>query len=275
MPKDLREMLPAAQRQAQRLERPSPEVLERAFQMFWSALGPLREAGKLAMITCQFPPYFTARPSNFARLASLPERLPGASIAIEFRHPSWVRDSAQSDQTMKFLCSHGLYYTSIDAPEDPAIVPSFIAATGDQAYVRFHGKNREHWFARNVTAAERFKYLYSERELQTLGQGFVKLGESGVRRAFAVFNNCYENFGVMNATTMAEIPRDSEEREASVLARSNHPADLYRSPHEIDDSHQQYATRIIEHAEELVGALRCVHSGRAIFAEQLHFRRHP
>ena len=73
----------------------------------------------------------------------------------------------------------------------------------------------------------------------------------------------------------AEIPRDSEEREASVLARSNHPADLYRSPHEIDDSHQQYATRIIEHAEELVGALRCVHSGRAIFAEQLHFRRHP
>jgi len=38
------------------------------------------------------------------------------------------------------------------------------------------------------------------------------LGKSGVRRAFAVFNNCYQNFGVMNASTMAEILRDSEER---------------------------------------------------------------
>jgi uncharacterized protein YecE (DUF72 family) len=212
MPKALREMLPAAQRQARRLERPAPEVLDRAFQMFWSALGPLREAGKLAMITCQFPPYFIARPANFDYLASLPERLPGASIAIEFRHPSWVREPAQRDQTMKFLRSHGLYYTSIDAPDDPAIVPSFIAATGDQAYVRFHGKNRDNWFARNVTAAERFKYLYAERELQSLAQGLEKLGESGVRRAFAVFNNCYQNFGVMNATTMAEILRNSEER---------------------------------------------------------------
>ena len=212
MPKDVREMLPSSQRQARRLERPSPEVLERAFQMFWSALGPLREAGKLAMITCQFPPYFTARPSNFAYLASLPERLPGASIAIEFRHPSWVREQHQRAETMKFLREHGLYYTSIDAPDDPAIVPSFIEATGDQAYVRFHGKSRENWFARNVTAAERFKYLYSERELQSLAQGLEKLRESGVRRAFAVFNNCYQNFGVMNATTMAEILRDSEER---------------------------------------------------------------
>jgi hypothetical protein len=46
----------------------------------------------------------------------------------------------------------------------------------------------------------------------SLAQGLEKLGESGVRRAFAVFNNCYQNFGVMNATTMAEILRDSEER---------------------------------------------------------------
>jgi uncharacterized protein YecE (DUF72 family) len=203
MPKSLREMLPAAQRQARRLERPSPEVLERAFQIFWSALGPLREANKLAMITCQFPPYFTARPANFDYLASLPGRLPGASIAIEFRHPSWVRESSQRDETMKFLRAHRLYYTSIDAPEDPAIVPSFIDATGDQAYVRFHGKNRDNWFARNVTAAERFKYLYSERELQSLAQGLEKLGEwratriRGVQQLLSEFrrDECHDHGG--------------------------------------------------------------------------------
>ena len=212
MPKDLRELLPAAQREARRLERPSAEVLDKAFQMFWSALGPLRDAGKLTMVTCQFPPYFVARPANFDYLANLPERLPGAAIAIEFRHPSWVRDPVQRGETMKFLRAHGLYYTSIDAPEDPAIAPSFIEATGDQAYVRFHGKSCDNWFARNVTAAERFKYLYSERELQSLAQGLENLKDSGVRRAFLVFNNCYQNFGVTNASTMAEILRDSEER---------------------------------------------------------------
>ena len=197
-------MLPADQKQARRLERPSPEVRDLAFQMFWSALRPLREAGKLGMVTCQFPPYFIAKQDNFDYLASLPERLPGASIAIEFRHVSWLREH----RTMSFLLDHGLYYTSIDAPDHPAIVPSFIEATGDQAYLRFHGKNRENWFARNVTAAERFKYLYSERELQTLAKELEKLGDSEVRRTFAIFNNCYQNFGSMNATTMAEILRD-------------------------------------------------------------------
>jgi len=100
-----------------------------AFQMFWSALLPLREAGKLGMVAFQFPPYFIAKPLNFDYIASLPERLPGASIVIEFRHPSWVRNKAQRAETMKFLRSHGLYYTSIDAPEDDAIVPSFVEAT--------------------------------------------------------------------------------------------------------------------------------------------------
>jgi hypothetical protein len=49
------------------------------------------------------------------------------------------------------------------APEDTSIVPSFIEATGDQVYVRFHGKNRENWFKRNITAAERTKAIDRSR----------------------------------------------------------------------------------------------------------------
>jgi uncharacterized protein YecE (DUF72 family) len=104
-----------------------------------------------------------------------------------------------------------LYYTSIDAPEDTSIVPSFIEATGDQVYVRFHGKNRENWFKRNITAAERFKYLYSERELHSLAKGFGNLQKQGVKRAYTIFNNCYQNFGIMNATTMAAILHGPEQ----------------------------------------------------------------
>ncbi len=168
LPKDLREMLPLGRLAQRRLTSPPGEVVELAFQMFWSAMAPLKDAGKLGMIAFQFPPYFIAKGPNFDYLASLPERLPGASISIEFRHPSWVRDKAQRAATMQFLRSHGLYYTSIDAPEGDSIVPSFIEATGDQVYMRFHGKNRENWFKRNITAAERYKYLYSERELRLL-----------------------------------------------------------------------------------------------------------
>jgi uncharacterized protein YecE (DUF72 family) len=208
LPKRLREMLTVVERSNRQL--PSKEVVDMAFQMFWSAIAPLREAGKLGMLAFQFPPYFIPKTANLDYLASLPERLPGASIAIEFRHPSWVRDEARRTGMMKFLRSHGLYYTSIDAPEDSSIVPSFIEATGDQVYVRFHGKNRENWFKRNITAAERFKYLYSERELQSLAKRFGNLEEQGVKRAYAIFNNCYQNFGIMNATTMAAILRGEE-----------------------------------------------------------------
>jgi uncharacterized protein YecE (DUF72 family) len=207
LPKQLRGMLPADEQSNRQLTRPSKEIVDMAFQMFWSAMTPLREAGKLGIVAFQFPPYFIPKPANFDYLASLPERLPGASIAIEFRHPSWVRDETRRTETMNFLRSHGLYYTSIDAPEDSSIVPSFIEATGDQVYVRFHGKNRENWFKRNITAAERFKYLYSERELQSLAKGLGNLEQQGVKRAYAIFNNCYQNFGTMNATSMAAILR--------------------------------------------------------------------
>jgi uncharacterized protein YecE (DUF72 family) len=207
LPKQLREMLPAEERSNRQLTRPSKNVIDMAFQIFWSAMAPLREAGKLGMVAFQFPPYFIPKPTNLDYLASLSERLPGASIAIEFGHPSWVRDESRRTETMSFLQSDGLYYTSIDAPEDNSIVPSFVEATGDQVYVRFHGKNRENWFKRNITAAERFKYLYSERELQSLAKGFGSLEQQGVNRAYAIFNNCYQNFGIMNATTMAAILR--------------------------------------------------------------------
>lgn len=205
LPRNLRELLPEWQRREQRLTRPPDEVVDLAFRMFWSALRPLREAGKLGMIAFQFPPYFTADSRNFDYLASLPDRLPGASIAIEFRHPSWVREPAQRGQTMQFLRAHGLYYTSIDAPASDALVPSFVAATGDQLYMRFHGRNRENWLKRNIPVGDRYKYLYSEKELRTRAQDLEHLDARGVRRAYVIFNNCYQNFGIMNAATMTTI----------------------------------------------------------------------
>lgn len=41
-------------------------------------------------------------------------------------------------------------------------MPSFVAVTEPLAYIRFHGRNREHWLKWGIAVAERYKYLYSE-----------------------------------------------------------------------------------------------------------------
>jgi uncharacterized protein YecE (DUF72 family) len=51
-------------------------------------------------------------------------------------------------------------------------------------------------------------HLYSERDLQSLARGLHKLEAQSVRRAYAIFNKCCENFGIMNAATMSAILRD-------------------------------------------------------------------
>src|SRR5579864_253427 len=54
LPAALKSILPAHERAAPRLLHPPLEVLEMAFGMFWSALAPLRAAGKLGHLLFQF-----------------------------------------------------------------------------------------------------------------------------------------------------------------------------------------------------------------------------
>ncbi len=203
LPVAVKELLSEKEKNQTRLNRPSAQVLDLAFEMFWSSLEPLKKAEKLGMVLFQFPPYFVRQSANFDYLAALPERLPRANLAVEFRHPSWVAEGPVRGETMEFLRRNGLCYVSVDCPQGPSIVPSFLEATTAQMYVRFHGRNRETWFKKNISAAERFKYLYAERELQEQAERLKAV--RNVERAYVIFNNCYSNFGVMNATTMAQI----------------------------------------------------------------------
>lgn len=203
LPRALKELLPRGSAGEKRLTKPPAEMLDLAFEMFNSAAQPLRMASKLGMMLFQFPPYFTFRKSNLDYLASLPQRIPDTELAIEFRHPSWLVPLARRKETIEFLRENGLYFVSVDAPAGPSIVPSFVAASDSQLYVRFHGRNAETWFKRGISAAERYKYLYAERELAEKAEQIRAV--RGVRRSYVIFNNCYAHFGVMNATTMAQI----------------------------------------------------------------------
>ena len=44
-------------------------------------------------------------------------------------------------------------------------LPPVTAVSADVAIVRFHGRNAATWEARGITPAERFRCLYSRREL--------------------------------------------------------------------------------------------------------------
>ncbi|MGH7907911.1 MAG: DUF72 domain-containing protein, partial [Candidatus Binataceae bacterium] len=126
MPKELKEMLARSDRAERRLKHPPPEILDLSFQMFWSALGPLRATEKLGLLLFQFPPYFVKTLVNLDYIAALNEKMPGAAIAIEFRHRSWIADSRVRDETMAFLRRHNLAYVSVDAPPIPAALPPFL-----------------------------------------------------------------------------------------------------------------------------------------------------
>jgi uncharacterized protein YecE (DUF72 family) len=179
---------------------PEPAV-ERAFERFVEALAPLYSAGKLGAVFFQFPKWFTNRRENRRYLDALPDRLPGHPIAVEFRHASWM-DGDSATKTLDQLERLGLAYVCVDEPQGfDSSLPPTLAVTAPLAVVRFHGHNAENWEKRGITAAERFKYLYSEEELRDWA-GRVGEVTSQARETHLVFNNCYRDYGVRNAETM-------------------------------------------------------------------------
>ena len=201
LPEAVKALLPAEARHAPRLDRPSPEVLDCCFELFGKALEPLRQAGKLGCILLQFPPWFTAAENNEAYVDLCRARMAGDRLAIEFRHPSWFNGRTQ--RTLDFLRQRGLALVCADAPPAPAIARPPLASTAETAYVRFHGRNRQAWFQRHVTAAERFKYCYSDEELHQAAGRLRQLRDAKV--VYAIFNNCYADYGVRNASTLKKL----------------------------------------------------------------------
>jgi uncharacterized protein YecE (DUF72 family) len=183
------------------------EVVEAAFDMFASALRPLQEAGKLGCLLFQFPPWFVPSARAYAWLELVREKLPNNyRLAVEFRNWRWITPP-ETEKSLKFLKDHAISYVIIDAPwvkgwEAP------VAVTADNVYVRFHGRNRENWFKKGIKTVERYRYLYKEDELRKWADK-VRGASKEAEQAFAIFNNCYENYGIKNAKTLEQLLQTS------------------------------------------------------------------
>ncbi len=208
MPKAIKAILPPEALAEERLRQPPHAAVDLAFEMFREALDPLRAAGKLGCVLLQFPPWFTKRAENEAYVEACRQRLPDDRLAVEFRHASWL--GPRAPETLAWLAARGFAFVDTDAPTAPSIPQTPFVATGPLAYVRLHGRNREAWFRRAESAAQRFKYLYSEAELRECAERIHRLnqvGEGPARTVFVIFNNCYADYGVRNAQTMQRLLR--------------------------------------------------------------------
>jgi uncharacterized protein YecE (DUF72 family) len=206
LPEPIREMLPEETASKPRVyARDLPEdALNAVWDMFAGALRPLADAGKLGAILYQFPHWFAASRQNIAYLRELAERSP-AQPAIEFRGAGWMKEDKQ-ERTLDLLRDIGATYVVVDEPQGfKTSVPPVVAATSsDLAMVRFHGHNAENWEKKDITAAERFRYLYSEDELREWAGPARELAAQA-RQLHVLMNNCYADYGVRNAAQFAGL----------------------------------------------------------------------
>src|SRR5262249_47378178 len=151
----------------------------------------LKQAGKLGYVLFQLAPWIKATDEAKSYLSTLPSELPDSVIAIEFRNRSWFGE--HTDETLRFLAQHGLTYVSIDGPRSRASVPSLPALTSPAAVFRLHGRNFKGFLAqlqgKAPTVAEKYDYLYSDKELAEIARAAGALNGKAERVHLAMNNN--------------------------------------------------------------------------------------
>jgi uncharacterized protein YecE (DUF72 family) len=210
LPPPLLEMLPARARPDARGRLDNAvfgeEAREWVFAAFREALRPLADAGKLGYVLFQMAPWVKYGDRAVEYLAGLPARLPGVTIAVEFRDASWLPRHAE--ETLALLRDRGLTYVSVDAPRTPAAVDTTVALTSPTAILRLHGRNREGFMkqlrGQEPSVAEKYGYLYNREELA----GIVARGralEGHARRVFFKLNNNVGDAPALNGEEIKEL----------------------------------------------------------------------
>ena len=207
LPKEIRDALPkeaAAKRRVYPKDFPK-DARDELFARYWVGLEPLRKAGKLGAILLQYPEWFAISKANKEEILHARELLPDDRLAVEFRNATWMSERNRAE-TLAFLEENGLTYVSVDEPQGfPSSMPPVAAVTsGELAIVRFHGRNAENWKKPGLTAAERFDYSYSKKELEEWIPKIRQMAKEA-KELHLLMNNCYGDKAVNNAAELAAL----------------------------------------------------------------------
>ena len=178
---------------------------ELIWDRFREGLEPLRESGKLGAVLFQFPKWFVIGRASKGYIEEVKERLPDFRIAVEFRHKSWMEERNQ-EETLGFLRGHDLPFVCVDMPQgfDSSLPPVAAGTSRDLAMIRFHGRDPEAWGAKGGSAADRFRYDYSKKELEEWAPRVRSLA-ADARETHVLMNNCYENYAIKSARQLAAL----------------------------------------------------------------------
>jgi uncharacterized protein YecE (DUF72 family) len=208
LPKDVREEAEGAANRAGNVyyKDLSPSVRDRLWRMFLDNVEPLKSAGKLGYLLLQLPPWGTKNRDSVRHLEECLDRLIGYQVAVEFRNKTWLDDRSRAS-TVSMLREMNVPMVTVDEPQGfgSSIPPVWEATSTDMAVARFHGHNDEMWTKKGLpTAALRFNYLYSEKELQALAGQVEGLAQQ-TKQVHAMFNNSYQDYAQVNARQFREL----------------------------------------------------------------------
>jgi len=180
------------------------DAVDEVWRRFVSALEPLDAAGKLGAVLLQYPPWFTPKRSSRDELALARQRLADLAVCVEFRSPRWLATEGDRDRTTGLLRDLRMSLVVVDAPPASGLATVLEVTDPALAVVRFHGRSDATWDAKAASAAERFKYLYSDDELREWVPGLESLSQQA-ERVHALMNNCYGDYGVRNAAQLRDL----------------------------------------------------------------------
>jgi len=175
-------------------ERTATDADVRAFKQ---ALAPLREADRLGAVLAQFPYSFRQCEENRTYLKRLVDQL-GQPLVVELRRQDWA-----ADPIIDWLGRLGVGYCCVDEPRIKGLMPPIAVATASPAYVRFHGRNAEKWYAHD-RPEQRYDYAYSDEEL---GEWIEKLQamDHKTGKVLVFFNNHFQGKAVDAAVALDRL----------------------------------------------------------------------
>ncbi|MDQ7822724.1 MAG: DUF72 domain-containing protein [Candidatus Eremiobacteraeota bacterium] len=170
------------------------------FRKFLGSFDGLISSGKLLCFLAQFGPLFRKSAKTCDFLAAFREALGSFPLVAEFRHSSWLSPE-EKDHTLRLLRDYSLLYAMVDLPHLRSLPPFVPAATGEIAYMRLHGRNRN-WF--RATREERYDYLYTDEELKEFIPAITCLAGT-VKHTMVFFNNCHAGAALRNALKLKDL----------------------------------------------------------------------
>ena len=188
-------------------EREALRLIARAVQGSPHAARPGGEAGRYRL---PVPPMVRLQERQHGLCALLQAVDGGLSLAVEFRHGSWL-SGAKAPEVLAFLREHAITYIAADEPQygTSATVPFVPFVTTDTAYFRFHGRNGENWLKKGIATSLRYAYTYSDAELREFVPA-VKEADRQAKKTYAMFNNCHRGSATANAARLKELLQEGK-----------------------------------------------------------------